>query len=299
MDLTPLSLSSNITDVALVFEGGGMRASYTSAVVQTLLENELYFDWVAGISAGSSNVANYLVRDPARAKRSFVDFAADQSMGSIRTFLRGQGLFNSEYIYQQTSGPGQALPFAWDNFAANPAQFRIGAFNCVTGETAWWGRDDVKTRQDLMTAIQASSSMPVVMPPTFVNGEPYLDGAIGENGGIALDIAIRDGYEKFFFVLTQKRDYVKKSPSHDGVIRRALKDYPLAVEATLDRPRKYNETRERILELEREGKAYVFWANDMSVGNQERRVDRLQRNFSLGRRQALAELPKWREFLGK
>ncbi|MDD3931624.1 MAG: patatin-like phospholipase family protein, partial [Eubacteriales bacterium] len=53
-------LTNNIHDVALIFEGGGMRASYTAGIVKTLLENELYFDYVAGISAGASHCVNYL-----------------------------------------------------------------------------------------------------------------------------------------------------------------------------------------------------------------------------------------------
>ncbi|NLH70181.1 MAG: patatin family protein, partial [Brooklawnia sp.] len=47
----PVQLTSNVTDAALIFEGGGMRASYTAAVVVALLNAGLHFDWVAGISA--------------------------------------------------------------------------------------------------------------------------------------------------------------------------------------------------------------------------------------------------------
>ena len=49
-----LTLSSNVHDTALIFEGGGMRVSYTAAVVVALLDAGVHFDWVAGISAGSS-----------------------------------------------------------------------------------------------------------------------------------------------------------------------------------------------------------------------------------------------------
>lgn len=37
-------LKNNVFDTALIFEGGGMRGSYTAGVVNTLLENEIYFD---------------------------------------------------------------------------------------------------------------------------------------------------------------------------------------------------------------------------------------------------------------
>lgn len=50
----------NIDDVALIFEGGGMRASYTAGVVTTLLERKLSFPKVYGISAGASHTVNYV-----------------------------------------------------------------------------------------------------------------------------------------------------------------------------------------------------------------------------------------------
>ena len=102
-------LTSNVVDTALIFEGGGMRASYTAAVVATLLKEQLFFNHVSGVSAGSSNTVNYLSRDAERARTSFVEFAADPQFGDLRTFVRGKGLFNAEYIYEKTSGPGQAL----------------------------------------------------------------------------------------------------------------------------------------------------------------------------------------------
>ena len=52
--IVPKALSSNVTDVALIFEGGGMRASLTSAVIPSLLTAGIYIDYVTGISAGST-----------------------------------------------------------------------------------------------------------------------------------------------------------------------------------------------------------------------------------------------------
>lgn len=39
------------------------------------------------------------------ARRSFVDFAVDDQFGSLRYFVRGQGMLNAERIYQQPGGP--------------------------------------------------------------------------------------------------------------------------------------------------------------------------------------------------
>lgn len=292
------SLSSNVTDTALLFEGGGMRASYTSGLVVALLEAGIHLDWVGGISAGSSNTANYLSRDADRARRSFTDFAADPRFGDVRTFVRGEGLFNARYIYQEAGLPGQALAFDWGTFAANPAQFRIGGFNATTGEQVHWGREDIADIHDLMIRVQASSTMPVLMPPVTIDGQVYVDGALGPAGGIPLDAARADGYSKFLAVLTRERSYLKPRQGAEWFFRRHFRRYPAITEALMRRDEHYNATRAELFELERQGAAYLFVPEQMPVGNGERNVGKLAASHRAGLSQARRELPAIRDFLG-
>lgn len=291
-------LTSTATGTALVFEGGGMRASYTSGMVVALLEAGVHLDWVGGISAGSSNTANYVSRDPWRARHSFTDFAADPRFGDWRTFVRGQGLFNAQYIYEETGLPGAALPFDWQTFSADPARVRIGAFNATRGEQVWWGREDFASMTDLMVRVRASSTMPVVMPPVTIDGEVYVDGALGPSGGIPLHAARADGYERFLVVLTRPRGYLKRPSRTDWYVRRHFRRLPAVADALRERPARYNATREELWELEREGAAYLFVPDVMPVGNGERDVARLRASHEAGLAQARRELPAIREFLG-
>jgi predicted patatin/cPLA2 family phospholipase len=293
------TLSSTIDDVALVFEGGGMRGAYTAGVVQTLLAEGLHFDWVAGISAGATHVANYVSQDPWRAKASFVEFAADPQIGGWRTFLQGKGMFNAEYVYESTSGPGQVLPFQFDAFMANPARIRIGAFQADTGRQVYWSKDDTPTLTDLARKVRASSTMPVLMPMTPLDGHMYLDGALGPGGGIPLDAAKADGFTKFFVVLTQERGYVK-SPSAGRTASALYRSrYPAAAEALRRRHLSYNTTREELFDLEAAGQAYLFAPEQMTIANGTKDVARLQSAFDLGLAQAQREVPAWRDFLGR
>lgn len=292
------ALTANVHDVALIFEGGGMRASYTAPVVVTLLDEGIHFGWAAGVSAGSSNLANYLSRDPGRARTSFVDFAADPQFGDVRTFLRGQGLFNAAYIYEGTGGPDQALPFDFETFAANPAEARIGAFEADTGREVFWGKHDAPTMPDLMRRVRASSTMPVVMPPVHLDGHVYVDGALGPAGGIALDAARADGFTRFFVVLTQERAYVKGPMRTPALYRAWFRRYPAVAEALAARHRNYNSTRAELFDLERSGEALLFVPERMPVSNGTRDVARLRASFAAGLAQARRDVPRWREFLG-
>ncbi|MDR2929962.1 MAG: patatin family protein [Propionibacteriaceae bacterium] len=291
-------MTSNITDTALIFEGGGMRASYTAAVVATLLDAGLYFDYVAGISAGSSNTANYLARDAKRAKLSFVDFADDPRFGSWKTWIQGKGLFNAHYIYEETCLPGGPLPYAFDTFAANPARLRIGAFDMDSGRTIYWSRSDMARPADLMRRVRASSTMPIIMPPVTIDSRTYVDGAIGQGGGIPLSIAQADGFRRFFVVLTRDRHYIKPPTKADGFFRAYYRRHPSVAEGIADRPRQYNATREELLDLEREGRAYLFFPEHMTVSNRTHDVAALQASYDAGLAQSRRELPRWQDFLG-
>lgn len=95
------TLAINQPDVALIFEGGGMRNSYTAPVVVELLARNLNFGRVYGISAGSSHTVNYLVRDPSRARASFVELVKHPRFGGWGSFLAGHGYFNGPYLYEE------------------------------------------------------------------------------------------------------------------------------------------------------------------------------------------------------
>lgn len=284
---------------ALIFEGGGMRASYTSAMVVALLEAGIHLPWTGGISAGSTHVANYVSRDAWRARHAFTDFASDPNFGGWRTFVRGQGVFNSDYIYRNTSEPDEALPFDWEAFTTSGTDFRIGAFNATTGQQVYWGREDIVTMFDLMIRVQASSTLPVLMPPVTIDGQVYVDGALGPTGGFALDAAKADGYDSFLVVLSQERHFTKPRHRHLWAVQRQFRRYPAVVEAVKQRAANYNKTRRELLELERQGRAYLFCPDHMPVTTGERRVPVLRASHEAGLAQARRELPRIVDFLAQ
>jgi len=291
-----MKLESNIIDTALIFEGGGMRASYTSGFVKTLIENGLYFDYVAGISAGASNSVNYLTRDAGRAKKSFVDLVLEPEFGGWRSFLKGEGYFRARYIYEETHYPDASLPLDFEVFMANPARLRIGAFEMDSGRMRYFTKDDIKTVQDLARIVRCSSTLPFFMPPATFNHKIYLDGGLG--GGIALDIAQKDGFSKFFVVLSRPRGFRKEPFKIPGLIKAYFRRYPHVAEALLSSHQKYNQTLDELDQLENEGKAFLVCPDIMPVTSMETSFKKLQESHRLGYRQGRRDLPRWQEFLG-
>lgn len=293
----PDKLVSNIIDTALIFEGGGMRASYTAGFLVNLLENHIYFDYVAGISAGASHSVNYLSRDIERAKRSFVDLVLDPEFGGWKSFFRGDGYFRSDYIYEQTPFKGGTLPFDFETFQKNTARLRIGAFDRDTGEFVVFKKEDIHEIQDLMKIVRASSSMPIFMPPTRFGGQVLVDGGIGPGGGIALDIAKKDGFKKFFVILTREKGYSKKPPKFGGLIKSYYRRYPLVVEAMYQRYETYNKTLEELKQLESEGKAFLVYPDQMPISNRETDYNKLAASYLLGYAQGKRDVGDWKNWL--
>ncbi len=293
-------LKNNVFDTALIFEGGGMRASYTSAVANTLLEQGIYFDNVYGLSAGSSLTANYVSRDMDRAKKSFVDIVTYPHFGGIGHLLMGFGYFNAEYIYEGMGLPDAVLPFDQETFNANPAKATIEAFQRDTGKSVYWTKKDLSTVEDLMKRVRASSTLPIVMPAPKVDGYYYNDGGLGEGAGFLLPKAKRDGFKRFFIVRTQPRGLrkpINDTSKLNKLVKLAESRYPHVRHALEIRAEAYNAQCDEIERLEDEGKAYVFYAENMQVTSATTDLSLLEKSYQDGWDQAHAELPKMLAFL--
>ena len=132
---------------------------------------------------------------------------------------------------------------------------------------------------------QASSTMPGLMPPVEIDGATYVDGALGPSGGIALDAARLAGYERFVVVMTRPREYVKK-PGNAALYRTLFPKMPAVAEAIAGRAQRYNHTREQLFELEKQGKAFLFFPQTADISNRETNLEKLEECYEASLKQA-------------
>ncbi len=291
------NLENNVFDTALIFEGGGMRASYTCAMAVALLEEGIYFDNVYGVSAGASNTVNYVSRDIERTRKSFVDIVEFPKFGGMKYFLMHKGIFNAREIYQEMGKPGHILPFDMETFLANPAKITICATDRETGETRYWTKADMPTVDHLMACVRTSSTLPIAMPPLAINGHYYYDGGLGEGSGLLIPKAKQDGFKRFFIIRTRPKEFRKPEKPND-MVRKFFWRRP-AMQKALDAwGPGYNVMCDEAERLEAEGQAMVVYAENMSVENNTTDLAALQRSYEMGYAQAQRDMPKWKEFLG-
>ncbi|MFW8622963.1 patatin-like phospholipase family protein [Corynebacterium glutamicum] len=291
--------AQNFDDVALIIEGGGTRNSYTAAVIDQLIANNIHFGWVGGVSAGASHTVNYLSADRSRTVSSFVEFAADRRYSGIQPLVRGRGYFNAVDIYETSTQPDQEFPFDFDTFSADPTPFQLSAVRADTGETVFWGREDTPDLSALMKRVRASSTMPGFMPITYIDGNPYVDGAVGETGGLMLQPAIDAGFTRFFVIASRPRDFWRKEIGRPGFIKAALRRFPTIADLTIARPALYNSVKQQILDLEKQGSAYVFFADNMNIQNTEINLKKLRASFDAGMQQTRKDWPEIMSFLNQ
>ncbi|MBN9644817.1 patatin family protein [Corynebacterium mendelii] len=284
--------------VALVIEGGGMRCAHTAALIDKLVGEHVSFGWVGGISAGAAQAVNFLTGDRERIRSCFLDFASDRKGAGWWPFLQGRGYFDAEYIYETAPLSGN-YSYDFDAFFTNPTPVKIGATRADTAQPVWWGREEITSARDLTTRVRASSTMPGLMPETVIDGLAYFDGALGPDAGIAVDAARADGFTRFLVVCSQPRDYIKSPLKNSWMIKQVLRNYPLAAEAFIDWPKRYNRVRRSLIPLERTGHAYVYYPDEMPITNTELNLTKLKHSFDSGVEQSDREWPLIRDFLEK
>ena len=289
------TLQNNVFKTALFFEGGSMRAAYTCAVAAYLLEQGIFFDNVYGVSAGSSNAVNYVSRDVDRVIRSFTDFIELPDIGDAKTFLQGKGLWNAHYIYQEAGLPDGAIPFDFETFKANPAKTTVVAFERDTGRDRYFREYEMATLEDLMVRVRASSTLPIVMPSPCIDGRYYYDGGFATGGGLPLKRIEEDGFEKVLVVRTRQRGF-RREQTYEWA-RWVFRHRPYLRDALLSRAESYNAACDLLDEWERQGRAYVFYCDDLTLSGTERDFASLGHNFEAGYAQVQRDWPQIMAFL--
>ncbi|KAB7709004.1 patatin family protein [Bacillus aerolatus] len=265
------------TKTGLVLEGGGMRGLYTAGVLDFFLENKIEFPYVIGVSAGACNAASYISKQWGRNKRVNIGFVRDPKYISFRNLIRKGELFGMDYVFDVI--PNQIVPFDYEEFKKSETEFVVGTTDCHTGEPVYFGRKDYK--EDLLTPIRASSSLPFAAPVVTFQDYHLLDGGISDP--VPIKKAVQDGCSRNVIILTQHEGYMKKPSRLHFMAKRKYAHYPGVVKVLENRWKLYNQTIEYIHQLEKENEAFVIRpTQSLEVSRVERNQRKLTKLYDLG-----------------
>lgn len=270
----------------IVLEGGATRGVFTSGILDYLMEEDLYFSHVIGVSAGSCNGVDYVSRQIGRTKKCMIPEKKEYSYYSgVRSAIKEKSILDMDMVFD--TFPKKIYPFDFETYFQSDMVCEIVTTNCETGKAEYMTEQSDPDR--LMKLCRASSSMPLLSPIVNIDGVPYLDGGLADS--VPIRRALQSGNEKIVVVLTRNPGYRKK-PISKGTVklyRRAYKKYPNLVHATIYRNHVYNKTMELVERLEEEEKIFVIRPLVPTVSRLERDETALtafyQHGYNLMKRQ--------------
>ena len=190
-------------NTGLVLEGGGMRGVFTCGVLDYLLDRQIYFPYVVGVSAGACNGLSYMSRQRGRARYSNIDMLEKYRFISWRNVWSQHSILDQQLLYKDF--PERIVPYDMETYRANPAEFEMVTTNCLTGKACYLSERTNWNR--LLRIARATSSLPYVCPVVIVDRQPMLDGGIVDS--IPVLHAMERGHKFNVVVLTRHRGYRK------------------------------------------------------------------------------------------
>lgn len=276
--------------IGLVLEGGAMRGLYTAGVLDVFLENNIKVDGIIGVSAGVLFGANYLSKQKGRAIRYNKKFAKDKRYMGMRSFLTTGNIINKDFAYYEI--PFKIDVFDEETFEKSNTDFWATVTNIETGEAEYLKLTNVFEQMELL---RATSAMPIVSEIIEIDGKKYLDGGVSDS--IPVEKCKSMGYDKIIVILTRIIEYRKKKAS-STLAKIKYKEYPKLIETMENRYKKYNETVEKIIDMENKKEIFVIRpSKDLKIKRIEKDVDKLQEMYDLGVSDCKKQLEDLKEYI--
>lgn len=277
--------------IGLVLEGGAMRGLYTAGVLDVFLDNNIKVDGIIGVSAGVLFGVNYLSKQKGRGIRYNKKFAKDKRYMGMRSFLTTGNIVNKDFAYYEI--PTKLDIFDEETFEKSDTDFWATVTNIETGEAEY-----IKLEKpiDQMEVLRATSAMPLVSKIVEWDNKKYLDGGVSDS--IPVEKCKSMGYDKIIVILTRTIEYRKKKAS-STLAKIKYKEYPKLIETMENRYKKYNETVEKIIDMENKKEIFVIRpSKDLKLKRIEKDIDKLQAMYDLGISDCNKCLNSLKEYIG-
>lgn len=220
----------------LVLEGGTFRPVFSCGVMDALLDNDIMFDYVIGVSAGITYAVSYLSRQRGRNIEVLRQYRRDKRYLGARNLPRDHSIFGVEFVFSTI--PNELIPFDWEAYRQYSGRVLVGVTNARTGQAEYL---DGMQLDRSSTMLRATCAIPIYFPSVDIGGETYYDGGLADP--IPIIKSLHDGNKKNLIVLTQPIDYRKEMSRGSTLAARALRrKYPELTRTMLSRPKRYNDT---------------------------------------------------------
>jgi len=253
----------------IVLEGGGLRGAFTSGVLEYLLEREINFDRVIGVSAGACVGASYLSKQKGRNRKVNVEYPSDKRYMGFSYLITTGSYFNMKFVFGEL--PTRLVPFDEQTFFKNPAEFDVITTSLNSGDRVIFSKKEI-ANIGIDKVLIASSSIPLLSQPVDINGQLFFDGGVSDS--IPVKYALSK-HEKAVVILTRPRGYRKSKIKNTLPFKLAFRKPTEFLEVLLNRNDEYNKTLDFCEKMEQEGKLFIIAPSpEFSIGRAEKSFEK-------------------------
>ena len=218
----------------------------------------IWFDLGIGVSAGSANIASYCARQPLRNHKFYTEYGLRKEYMSAGNYLRKGSYLDLEYVYGTLTNSDGEYPIDYDTLMASPMELLIVATDARTGNATYIPKQELI--RDHYTAFMASSAIPGLCRPIYIDGIPYYDGAPGDP--VPVEKAFEMGCDKVVLILTMPEDTLRTPYKDQTMVRFVQRKFPETAKVLRERASKYNRSIELAKQYRTEGKLLIIAPDD-------------------------------------
>lgn len=262
-----------MSKIALVLEGGGLRGVFTAGVIDCFIDNDVNFDYVCGVSAGSCNTFAYVGKARGFIKKSLT--SQNDKFYGVRQMAQSHKYVNLDKVFYDYT---KQFNFNYDNFINSDIKWEFVATNIETGKPEYLSSKNIKKALKMGVA---SCSLPILTEPVKLDGKLYLDGGMADS--VPVQHALDKGYDKIVVVATRKKGSFSSVKKAEKPIYRSLyKKYPNFLKVVDNRTSLYRKQIELCEELEKQGKVILIRPTIKEVRRLESNLEELSLSYYHG-----------------
>ena len=282
--------------VGIILEGGAMRSIFTAGVLDFFLDKQIDIPNVLAVSAGAYAGMNYVSGQRGRVMDAVIKPMATRKIMSAKHFFRHGEFFDMDLLFDKI--PKEEAPFDFEAFQKSDKRFVINTINCKTGEPVWYEKFD--NLDEFLHIARVANSLPLLSKIGYIDGIPMMDGGMVD--AIPISKALDEKWDKIVVVFTRDRNYRKSAKGdiyNSKAVKMLYRRQKGLLQAIACRPAKYNASIEVLNLLEKEGRAFIFRPEGLTLTNNERNLDKLMKAYEHGYANASNRYDEFREFLNR
>ena len=277
--------------VGLALEGGSRQTMFSAGVLDTLMDENIQFDYVSGVSAGAHAAVNYITHQQGRLRFIVLPTRLQKGKKWASKYIGIQKEFRAlNYL----SADGEK-PLDFEAYRNSKIEFEIGLTCCETGRAEFKSEKNDKKR--LLDLISASCALPMIFPIASLDDKHYADGCI--TAPIPFERAFEKGCDKVVAISTHyPGEAVTDFRKYRAILNPLYKrKYPDLFRALMIRLKRYEKMFAKIEQLEKEGKLFLIRPIIDLCDQFDTNMDKMNESYEHGVEMAKKQMDDLKAFL--